>query len=93
MSKILLIFCALGTVAVAATVTLKNDTTSDASMEARGNASVVRGVVPASSEVTVEVGQGIFELEDFAKGFGMGFLITAPFALVGFMRKVFREAE
>lgn len=80
---------------VAEVVELRNDTTSARVMEARGVAAVVAVEVPAGAVVQVEVGALplSFDLESAALGIVSGFAAIVPFLAVGFVRRMFQEAD
>lgn len=80
---------------VAEVVELRNDTPSARVMEARGVAAVVAVEVPAGAVVQVEVGALplSFDLQTAALGIGAGFAAIVPFLAVGFIRRMFQEAD
>lgn len=77
----------------AASVTLRNATADDRVMQAHGAATVVEVLVPANSEVAVEVGEAWFDRGDCIYAFGIGFAVMLPFLAYGGFKRVFREAE
>jgi hypothetical protein len=80
---------------VAEVVELRNDTPSARVMEARGVATVVAVEVPPGGVVAVEVGALplSFDLQAAAVGIGAGFASIVPFLAVGFIRRMFQEAD